>query len=398
MTEDPKVGDIVCYDENRKIRFIALDTFKGGTFPTAWETLGVVVIRKGNQVKVCSKKNKVCRQVEVYPYIVSSYELDGAEHTATMKLHGSDTLDFKYTATTDAEFLEDLKSFLVDNGFTDWSAYIMDGRVILQYDNYTGPEDSSTTTSDGILLTAKFTVDIPDAQPAFWRKCGNFGNGLCNIAKVKESFMFDDSNPASNPSTDISSVPSYPICWPAFAGTSQYQEDHCLWLRKKYCMDPDNPTLEDWERYLDDLTHVIPYMTGGNAPKWRDGKVLSNMVKGVSYMSADGTQKKLYPAVDYCTGFLGGQGYLPSIAEFVEAFGNVTHGLSGVTMDKADPINRSLYVIGGNTVSCGVTYHVSGRNAGDTIWVIGSGAVAGARSYSMLVAVPFATIELPLTD
>ena len=27
ITENPGVGDIVCYDENRKIKFIQLDTF-----------------------------------------------------------------------------------------------------------------------------------------------------------------------------------------------------------------------------------------------------------------------------------------------------------------------------------------------------------------------------------
>ena len=44
VTKSPKVGDIVCYDENRKVRFIALDTFHAGTFPAAWETVGVVVL------------------------------------------------------------------------------------------------------------------------------------------------------------------------------------------------------------------------------------------------------------------------------------------------------------------------------------------------------------------
>ena len=47
VTKSPKIGDIVCYDENRKVKFIALDTFHAGTFPAAWETVGVVVLRKG---------------------------------------------------------------------------------------------------------------------------------------------------------------------------------------------------------------------------------------------------------------------------------------------------------------------------------------------------------------
>ena len=402
MTKQPKIGDIVCYDENRKIRFIALDTFQGGTFPTAWETVGVVVIRKGNQVKVCSKENKTCRQMEVYPYIVSGYELDGAEHTATMKLHGSDTLDFKYTATTDAEFLEDLKSFLVDNGFTDWSAYIMDGQVILQYDNYTSPEYiyTSITQVTGLTLTAKATIDFPEVQPKFRMKCGYNSYGIWHVGQAKVSFAADMQLSGYNPPTDLTSMPAYPVCWPAFAGISQYQEDHCLWLRQKYCKDPAHPTKDEWEAYIGSLTHVIPYMVNGNAPEWRDGSRLSAMVKDIVYRAADGTLKKLYSAVNYCTEFMGGQGYMPSMTELIEAFGNITYGLPGVTREDSDPINRSLYVIAGTSVRSSAGLKSSGR-LGDHLSPVAyaNGAVdSGDFSYSRYPVVPFATIELPQAD
>ena len=35
VTDNPGVGDILCHDENRKYRFIQLDTFHAGTFPSA---------------------------------------------------------------------------------------------------------------------------------------------------------------------------------------------------------------------------------------------------------------------------------------------------------------------------------------------------------------------------
>ena len=127
VTDNPGVGDILCYDENRKYKFIVLDTYHAGTFPAAWETLGVVTLRKGNKVTVCSKHNAYKKFMEVFPYIVTGYTLDGTEHMATLKLHGSDTFEFKYTANTDNEFVEALKSFLIEHGFSDWSAYIMDG-------------------------------------------------------------------------------------------------------------------------------------------------------------------------------------------------------------------------------------------------------------------------------
>ena len=67
VTSQPGVGDILCRDESGGYRFIRLDTFQAGTFPSAWETLGVVVWRRGNQVKVVSKHNEQRKWMDVYP-------------------------------------------------------------------------------------------------------------------------------------------------------------------------------------------------------------------------------------------------------------------------------------------------------------------------------------------
>ena len=403
VTKSPKIGDIVCYDENRKVKFIALDTFHAGTFPAAWETVGVVVLRKGNKVTICSKYNESKKFMEVYPYIVSGYTLDGTEHTVQLRLHGrpstSTFYEFKYTANTDSEFVAQLKQFLTDEGETDWSAY-MDAqyRVILQYDNYTSGEYLTTTLTyvSGLTLTGQVTVDCPQ-QPDFWRKCGNRGNGVWHAERAKVYFRNDLSTPAYNPATDVNSVPEYPICWPAFAGTSQYQSDHCLWLRQQYCKDPAHPTEAEWEAYIDDITHRIPYMLAGNAPKWRDGALLSEPLKGITYRATDGTQKPLYPAVEYCSQFFDGKGYLPSMAEQIECFGNVTYGLTGVTRDKADPINRSLYAIGGSAIGCASGWWSSGRGYTGSNWcAVSLGNIDTGHFCLSRHCAPLVLLELPL--
>ena len=401
VTDNPGVGDILCYDENRKYKFIVLDTYHAGTFPAAWETLGVVTLRKGNKVTVCSKHNASKKFMEVFPYIVTGYTLDGTEHMATLKLHGSDTFEFKYTANTDNEFVEALKSFLIEHGFSDWSAYIMDGKVILQYDNYTSAEtyNSDMTCAEGVTLTDKFAVDLTKTGSNFWRKCGNRGNGVWHAAKAKETFVSDNSGPAYNPSSDVTAEPAYPVCWPAFAGTSRYQDDHCLWLRLKYCENPECPTLDEWKAYIDELEHIVPYMLGCHAPGWRDGHVLSDTVKHITYQAVGGTTEKLYSAIAYCAGFMDGQGYLPSMTELIEAFGNVTYGLAGVAREESDPINRSLYAIGGNAVPCNVTYWNACRYMSGNAWVAdGGGKPDGYSMHISCRAVPFATLELPLTE
>ena len=394
LTTQPAIGDIVCYDESRKIRFIVCDTFHAGTFPVAWETVGVVVLRKGNQVTICSKHNEAKKFMEVYPYVVSGYVLDGSEHTVQLRLHGKPTTstyyEFKYTASTDSEFVSQLKQFLTTNGETDWSAYLMEGKVILQYDNYTESERLSTniTQASGLTLKEKFKIDFPETQPAFFRCCGTIGRGVWNVFQAKKTFEKDINNVAYNPSNDVNSVPSYPVCWPAFAGTSEYQEDHCLWLRQQYCKDPAHPTIEEWERYIDDIMHRIPYMLAGHAPKWRDGAMLSANFKGITYQATNGARKPLYPAVKYCSEFMGGVGYLPSMLELIEAFGNMEGEL--------DPVNVSLRVIGGNVISF-TTRWTSARNGEDTVWAaVSLGCPDSSSVFNNNNSVPFARIELPV--
>ena len=365
MIDSPGVGDILCYDENRTYRFIQLDTFHAGKFPAAWETLGVVAMRKGNQVWIVAKENEAHKFMAVYPYIVTGYQLDGAEHTAQLRLHGkpstSTWYEFKYTASTDSEFVTQLKQFLTDNGETDWSAYLMDGRVILQYDNYTSAEylSASITQATGITLNAKCEIDMPQV-PSARRKCGNNGNFVWNAARAKQYFKSDFTSTAYNPSSDLSSVPSYPVCYPAFCGTSQYQDDHCLYLRQRYCKDPNNPTFAEWETYIDDITPASPAMIGGFAPKWRGREVFDN-IKDITYTATDGTQKPLYPGAYYCSKFFDGKGYMPTQYEFYEMFKDLTLGLTGVTNRTADAVNRSLYAIGGNRISAAQTYWTCSR-------------------------------------
>ena len=367
VTSQPGVGDILCRDESGGYRFIRLDTFHAGTFPSAWETLGVVAWRRGNQVRVVSKRSKYVKFMEVFPYVVGGFTLDGSEHVARLRLHGRPSTEtfyeFRYTAGTVDEFVTALQHLLTTNGETDWSAYKDEQeRVILQYDNYTSLErvDASLTHADGLELKTKLSVDMP-AFPRTVRKCGNMGKApVWNASKAKEVYIKDNSETRYNPESDVSSVPAYPVCWPAFAGTSQHQEDHCLWLRQRYCADPAHPKVEEWEEYIDDLVPKSPWMTGAFAPRYRDGAVFSAALKDVTYQAKDGSRKPLYPAVNTASELLDG-GYIPTQYEFYEMFRNVTYGLSDITFTTADTINRSLHAIGGNEINVRNSFFLLGR-------------------------------------
>lgn len=392
VTTEPKVGDIVCYDESRKIRFIACDTYRGGTFPSAWETVGVVVLRKGNQVTVCSKHNEPKKFMEVLPYVVSGYTLDGESHSATINIMGKYVKTFTYSANTDNEFVDDLKLFLATNSLPDWSAYILDGKVVLQQDNYSS-ENGSLTTAEGLTLQTRLDLDLPErTNPR--RRCGDTGWAVWHVGRIQETYSSEIGGTAS-PSSEVTYTPSYPVCWPAFAGTLTGGEDHCLWLRQKYCEDPLHPKKEEWYRYIEDIAVEIPTMTGGAGLKWRKGRVITDMLKGIEYMASDGTMKTLYGGIAYCAEFMDGKGYHPSIAELVEAFSEVTYGLSGVERAESDPINRSLYAIGGTAIRCYESMWTLSKSSPTSMRFTGSnGFIDGYPAYRDFRSVPFCDIDL----
>ena len=403
VTDNPGVGDILCYDESRRIRFIQLDTFQAGTFPAAWETLGVVVLRKGNTVTVCDKEMSAEKLFAVFQYIVTGQTLDGAEHTATLKLHGSETFEFKYAANSDAEFVEALQSFLAEHSFTDWSAYIMDGNVYLQYDNYSSEEyaDEGLTWATGLTLTDSNEYAGLEHTISGMRYCGTTGNGVWSPAVAKSTFRADNASTAFNPATDVSKEPPYVVCWPAFAGTSQYQSDHCLWLRQKYCKDLAHPKMEEWERYVEMCRPIIPYMYNIHAPEYRDGMAWTDKLAAIMYKAPDGTMKAKCPAAAYCKTRFGGQGYLPSLAELCEAFEGINH-TAGVDIGDADPISRSLNAIGGQAVM--YTTHKSSTTgfyqSYFTYSLSSSGVYDGSSAYSApnINTRAFVRIELPLSE
>lgn len=401
VTDNPGIGDILCIDENRKYRFIQLDTYKAGVFPAAWETLGVVVMRKGNIVTVCDKEMSTEQAFAVFSYVVTGQVLDGAEHSATLKLHGSETFDFKYTANSDEEFVEALKSFLSEHDFTDWSAYIMDGKVILQYDNYTSREyaDEDITWATGLTLTDSNEYAGLEKNLSGMRYCGNAGNGVWSTALAIGAFKADNASTAFNPATDIDKEPPYVVCWPAFAGTSKYQSDHCLWLRQKYCKDPDNPKIEEWEHYVDMCRPVIPYMYYMQAPESRDGRAWTDRLAAIMYKAADGTMKAKCPAAAYCRTRFDGKGYLPSLMELCEAFEGINHFAA---IEDADPISRSLVAMGGQEVM--YKTHRSSTTGFYQNWfsfsLSNSGVYDASSVYSasVLNTRAFMRIELPLSE
>ena len=331
----PKVGDIQIQKDDSSISYISLDTYKSGAFPSGWTTLGVVAARSGNKVivipKIANDDERTLKWMDVYIYVVTGYVLDGASHTVSINLQGSGAKDFTYSASDVATFVSQLKQFVSDAGkSSDFSAYAdTDGRVMLQWDTYNAYPSTSAT---GLTLTPKVTLDYPLIYSSGMRNCGTQGGALWNYDRAVQYFSSDNSNTSFNPSSDVTSIPYYPICKPGYLGTSQYQSDHCAYLRNIY-----GEGESGWLAYMHaiEMQENSPFASGKE--ELRYGDKATETLGDVTYTASDGSTKYLYPAFHYCK----------SIGCHMATAWEFERIAKSWKLDYSDAVNRSYYAVCG---------------------------------------------------
>ena len=347
----PKVGDIQIQKDDSSISYISLDTYKSGAFPSGWTTLGVVAARSGNKVivipKIANDDERTLKWMDVYIYVVTEYVLDGASHTASINLQGSGALDFTYTASDTATFVAALKQFIANAGkSSDFSAYLhTDGRVMLQWDNYNAYPSTSAT---GLTLTPKVALDYSLIYASPMRKCGTIGGGVWNFESAVQYFKNDNQSTSYNPASDVTAVPFYPVCKPGYLGTSQYQSDHCAWLRAKY-----GEGESGWLAYMHaiEMQENSPFASGKE--ELRYGDKATEALGDVTYTTSDGSTKYLYPAFHYCK----------SIGCYMTTMWEFERIAKSWKLDYSDAVNRSYYAVCGQHLPPASGWWLCGRSA-----------------------------------
>src|SRR5574344_30535 len=331
----PKVGDIQIQKDDSSISYISLDTYKSGAFPSGWTTLGVVAARSGNKVivvpKIANDDERTLKWMDVYIYVVTGYVLDGASHTASINLQGSGALDFTYTASDTATFVAALKQFIANAGkSSDFSAYHhTDGRVRLQGDTYNAYPSTSAT---GLPLIPKVALDYSTIYASPMRKCGTIGGGVWNFESAVQYFKNDNQSTSYNPASDVTAVPFYPVCKPGYLGTSQYQSDHCAYLRNIYG-EGESGWLADMHAI--EMQENSPFASGKE--ELRYGDKATETLGDVTYTASDGSTKYLYPAFHYCKSI---GCHMPTMWEFERI-------AKSWKLDYSDAVNRSYYAVCG---------------------------------------------------
>lgn len=406
FTNYPVAGDIVCFDSGKQKKFIKYDATYSG-IPAGLTAVGVVFHRIGNLVWVVNKVNNVSRKwADVFLWRVYNYTLDGASHNATFTIDGV-AASVTYAASTIEGLAEQINAVISTTDFKGqrYTCYVRNGEVVLQHNNYS---TYKAVSASGVSVTQYVAPEIvANSGMARWNG-GRSGEGsVLNLNRALLYYRSDNSSTTYNPASDVKSLQTtYPICKPGYLGTSQYQSDHCKFLRDYY-----GEGEEGWLKYMKAQMVMNPSSTGALSVSYRDGKELNSRLRGQTYLAEDGTQKSLYPAFDHVAtiGYNGvdgldvGDWYLPTIEELSNLIAPITYPAIykdgqqvSVARGEADIVNRALNAIGGTAISNNSSYWSCVRCSAGYSWRFGglNGFAYVNYFYYGYIAAPISLLNL----
>ena len=165
----------------------------------------------------------------------------------------------------------------------------------------------------------------------------------------------------------------YPICLPGYLGTSQYQSDHCVYLRSVY-----DEGEQGWLKFMASFLPVRPteYGSIGDKKKYGDARKNTYYLASQTYTDINGATQPISPAAAYAASIAfdhellkKGQWVLPDSDLLFDVVGGLEYP---TTNDRnADVINRALKAIGAPAL---------GNNSG--VWSCSrNGTIGGWFSY-----------------
>lgn len=358
-------GSIAVLDGLHALHFIAPGTFSSKSFMSNYEIVGVVAIGVDHpdfrgEVAIMNKTFAGKAMFERWFVKLTGYTLDGTDRTGTLSVReASDSWaanhDYviSYNATTAEALVAQLNDYFKANEpFTaqDWVAEAKeDGSVVLHY-KYTNWQQASYNGAKAGFAATVVTATEWNVTSQMLRMNGQrSGEGtITNWLRALAYFRYDNQSTAYNPSTDIKTKKTtYPICLPGYLGTSQYQSDHCAYLRGIY-----GEGEEGWLRFMESFLPVRPSEYGiYDESRYGTEKGNTYYLSGLTYRGQDGTEKYASPAARMCAD-LGYDHELLKKGEWV--IPNIEHVFSIVSPLKypivndrnADKVNEALYAIG----------------------------------------------------
>ena len=380
-------GSIAYLDDKKAIHFVATSTFNRPTFPASYEIFGVVVIGVDHDafrgdVTVMNKEFKKLIMLERADLSLSGFTLDGAEHTGTISIreafdswNANHDYVITYKADNAASFVAQLNEvFRVKDAFKtqDWVATAdADGNVTLSYKNQSWQQIIYNTAKEGF---SGRDVSAPDwISDLKMLRANGYRNGegiITNMYSAITIFRNDQNDTQYNPSTDVKSTKiGFPICLPAYLGTSKYQSDHCAYLRSVY-----GEGEEGWLKFMKSFLPVLPSEYGALNRKEHSEMRNTYYLASLKYTGQDGIEKCASPAADYVANIAYDHELLAKgkwfIGDMQRIFSLVAPLHYSTTNDRnADKTNAALYAIGALSLSENNNFLSSSRNQKYLVWV-----------------------------
>lgn len=407
FTKTPVWGDAVVGNlATGKPEFITSESFDPTALDTnAYETIGAVGGRFGKEILIVWKHNAAQKWCERIEYKLTGYKLDGAEHTGVLSIRESssaaESTDFTvtYTASDKDGLVAALNAFFAATAiFTTqkWFARINEGDdeiyIGCSYDFW--QQWPYNTGKSGFTLSPTIMPDVTSSSYML-RKNGvwNGEGSIFSLQRAVAFFRGDTSSTAYNPASDVTSVKTtYPICLLGYLGTSQYQSDHCAFLRSVY-----GEGEEGWLSYLRANIAVTP--TDFGAMGIRNGKDRTAVLAAKTFALADGAQQNLCPAAVYAKtspdSTVITDWFLPTTEQIISVLGPVRHGTSASR--DADALNKVLWAMGGDAVSNGSYFWSCARFSGIGAWCAfgGTGYFSSYHMCYRIQSLPVSLYRLP---
>lgn len=374
-----RTGSVAYLDGTHALRFAAPGTFKADGLPEGGEVIGVVVIGVDHQdfrgeVAVMSKTFASAPMLRRWFVRLSGYTLDGTDRTGTLSVwEASDNWaaahDYAvgYNADNAEALVTQLNAYFKANepfAAQDWVAEADgDGNVTLSY-ALTNYRQFSNAAKDGFALAP--VIAFQDRKNILKRNGQRrIDNTIANWPRALEYFRGDNASTTYNPAEDVTTTKiKAPICLPGYLGTSEYQSDHCSYLRGVY-----GEGEEGWLKFMEGF--LPAYMSGND-----DAKRKTYYLAGIKHAGQDGAEKYASPAARLAAN-LGYDHELLKQGEWVLPDIDLLFGLVGqlkypTTNDRdADPVNSALKAIGAPAL---------GNNS--NIWSVKILNIAGCRMNS----------------
>lgn len=382
FTTNPVWGDAVVGNLlTGKPEFITSESFDPDSLPSGtYEQIGAVGGRYGRQVLIAYRQQASKKWCERISYKLTGYTLDGAEHTGVLSIRESDSAaastDYTvtYTASDKAGLVAALNAFFAATAiFTSqrWNAYTDDaGDVWLQCDYNFWQQYSNNVGKSGFVLSTSIMPDVAYDSRMLRRNGANNGEGsIANMPRALAYFRNDNASTVYNPAADVTSVKTtYPICLPGYLGTSQYQSDHCKFLRSVY-----GEGEEGWLKYMK-AQEAVP-QTDWGVLGLNDAKERTAVLASKHY-SYGGNVYALCPAAQSAAVLPQSEviteWHLPSPKHMQSILSGVQYGTSAAR--DADAINRVMWRMGGDPVANSRDFWSSVRYYGSNAWGTGGGA------------------------